>query len=168
MASAGSSQTSFLHPLEISYGSEVGASIYGGMSWSFRAASTLQVSFSVSAPVAYSLMCEGTGDPLACTDNWNLNSANQGVLASGPTVFQIMSEWGVPIYYSGIFNPGDIYTLSLSNQGESPIPVQSGGDGGGLVVDMLVVPEPGSMALGGLCLTLLVLARARHCRSEEG
>ena len=158
-ASVGASQNSFLHPQELSYLSHEGGwgtpSQNGTMpsGASSQATSVLQVSFSVSAPVAYSLMCEGTGDPLACSDNWNLNGVNQGVLASGPTPFQVNFEWGVPIYYSGTFIPGDIYTLSLSSAGSL--------DGGGLRVDLTPVPEPSSTVLLGLGLLLALVWRFR-------
>lgn len=152
-ASVGSGQTSFLHSQELYYGSnEQGwgtPAQYPNMpsgAWA-EATSSLQVSFSVSAPLAYSLTCTMLGDPVSCADSWSLNSATEGVLATGPDSLQRMNEWGVPIDYAGTFNPGDIYTLSLSSAGSL--------DGGGLRVDLLVVPEPSSLSLVGFGLLLV-------------
>lgn len=169
-ASVYAGQTSFLHPLELSYRSFEFAG--GTQEGNGEGSSSLQVSFSVSSPVAYDFTCEATGDPLACWDIWNLSSAIQGVLAAETTGSLLQeARYGLPIDYSGTFNPGAVYTLTLSSEGGKP---GSGSppfeDGGGLFADLTIAsgsvsqPVPDSVAtvaLLGTVLCLLVAVRTK-------
>jgi hypothetical protein len=155
------SQTSFLHPLELYYNSweaTWGTPPYSGLlppgTWAYGT-SSLQVSFNVSSPVAYSLTYEGLLDPLGGGFSLTLSSALQGVLINTNSG-QLMNygEYGVPINYSGTFEPGDIYTMNIYSEGEL--------DDNGVMVDIVVVPEPSSMVLGGLALGVSLVCRLRR------
>lgn len=160
-ATISAGQNSFLHSQELYFGSSEfgsGSSTYG---WSAQATSSLQVTFSVSAPLAYSLAVQGSGDPLATYDSYNLSSANLGVLVNGNTQTMLQAnDYGERLNYSGIFNPGDIYTLTLGSQGGAIGPAPYG-DGGGFLADLTVVPEPSITALAGLAFLIFLLRTHR-------
>jgi hypothetical protein len=160
-------QKSFLHSQELYFNSsEFGSgSPSSANGWSAQALSSLKVTFSVSDPVTYNLIVQGLGDPIASFDSYNLSSANQGVLASGDTRTMIqMQDYGNRLSYSGTFNPGDVYTLTLESQGGANGPAPFG-DGGGLLAD-LVVPEPSMTALAGLAF-LIFLLRPHRMRQRR-
>jgi hypothetical protein len=157
------SQNSFLHPQELNYSSfegnsgtlaSSGANVQGKY-WYGGGGSSLQVSFEVLSPVPYTLWVSGTGDPVSVADSYTLSSAAQGVLVSS-TSTNLLNYWGPRIYYSGVFNPSDIYTLTLTSNGEN--------DGGGLMAD-LTVPEPSTAGLAGLAL--LVFCFGTRCRVSK-
>jgi PEP-CTERM motif len=159
-ASAYGNQISWLHAREISYASWEASSgspsLNGNMPPGTRAQSVslLQVRFSVSDPVGYTLSCRGTGDPLSAWDTYSLGSADHGMLATGDTGQMLLEQqYGIPIYYYGTFLPGDVYTLDLYSAGAL--------DGGGLVVDLVATPEPGSTSLVGLGLIMALAWRMR-------
>lgn len=155
-----STQDSFLHPQELYFSSSASVSgspwpIYGSPTsqWWGQANSSLQVTFMVSAPVAFNLIVEGTGDPLAAGGTYNLSSSAQGALVNGNTdTLSYYGEYGVPVKYSGTFDPGNIYTLSLTSGG--------GLDGGGFLAD-LTVPEPSMTSLAGLAFLIFLLRAQR-------
>lgn len=76
------------------------------------------------------------------------------MLVTGDTGQMLQEQqYGIPIYYSGTFVPGDVYMLDLYSAGAL--------DGGGLVVDLVVTPEPGSTSLAGLGLLMALAWRMR-------
>jgi hypothetical protein len=161
-ATIGANQSSFLHSQELYYQSGEFASPSSANGWVATGDSSLQVTFSVAAPVAYNLSVLGLGDPLGSSDSYNLSSANLGALMNGNTGTMLQAnDYGIRLNYSGTFNPGDVYTLTLDSHGGAIGPAQFG-DGGGLQVD-LVVPEPSMTALEGLAF-LIFLLRPRRMR----
>jgi hypothetical protein len=163
-------QTSFLHPQELYFSSTEFGSTPGTESsqWTAQGSSFLQVTFTVSAPTPYTLTCTGTGDPIASYLSYNLSGADQSVLVNGDTSTMFNSrfqEYGVPFIYTGSFNPGDVYTLTLQSQGGF---IGSGpnGDGGGFVAD-LVVPEPSMTAFAGLAFLIFLLQAYRMRQPKQ-
>jgi hypothetical protein len=149
------SQTSFLHPQELYFNSVEGGDIPGSQlsQWTAQGSSSLQVTFTVSAPTPYTLTCRGTGDPVASYLSYNLSSADQGVLVNGNTYTMLnVHEFGAPFIYTGSFDPGEVYTLTLQSQGGFTGPGPNG-DGGGFIAD-LVVPEPSITAFAGLAFLI--------------
>lgn len=158
-------QNSFLHSGELYFNStEHGSASETANGWIAQGSSSLQVTFSVSAPVAYNLGVLGLGDPSASYDSYNLSSANQGMLVNGNTgTMEQAEDYGNRLNYSGTFSPGDVYTLTLGSgggDGGGPGYFNTFGDGGGLLVD-LTVPEPSTTALAGLAFLILIV-RARR------
>ncbi|HVM48083.1 MAG TPA: hypothetical protein VMU04_08650 [Candidatus Acidoferrum sp.] len=151
-ASVSAGQTSFLRPQELSYSSSVAES-GSAMPDGYTESSFLQVSFSVSAPLAYSLTCQRGPDPAFSNETWSLASANQGQLLSSPTS-PGPPGWDGPFDYSGTFLPGDVYTLTLNETGGAVMP--NSFDAGGLSVDLVAAPEPSTLALEALGLALLL------------
>ncbi len=151
-STVGVSQNSFLHSQEISYSSVEsvsGSSSYAVQNWSGQGSSLMQVSFQVLTPLSYTLMVAGTGDPASTSDNYSLTSSGEGTLVNGSTftMLNVNHNYGGSIDYSGIFNPGNTYTLTFSSEGNA--------DGGGLHAD-LVVPEPSLAALAGMALVIFL------------
>jgi hypothetical protein len=111
----------------------------------------LNVRFQVSTPTPFRLEIRGTGDPTAAWDIYRLTSLDRGVLANGTTGTMLTQQsYGIPILYSGLFLPGDVFTLNASSEFSL--------NGGGLSVHLTAVPEPTAAAFAGL-LGFLLLAR---------
>lgn len=152
------SQNSFLQSQELYYSSfETVSGTPGDPDqpsgyWSGAGTSSLQVSFEVLSPVSYTLRLVGTGDSAAGSDTYNLSSAAQGTLVGGSTYTMLFQQhnYGGPIYYSGVFDPGNTYTLTLTSSGNL--------DGAGLMAD-LTVPEPSMPALAGLVFLIFCFRR---------
>lgn len=123
--------------------------------------SYLQVSFMVATATPYSLSCTipYENDPEFSSETWTLASANLGNLVTGPPT---MGNIAGTFNYSGMFTPGDVYTLTLqehaSQHGGQPI-VQ--GEVGFLDVS-LAIPEPKSSLLLGMGMLGLVAIRHRR------
>lgn len=158
-------QNSFLHSQELYFNSSVNDYNFttGSGFWQATGSSSLQVSFSVSSPTEFLLSVGGLGDPTGTADSYNLSSADLGVLVNGNTG-TMFGQYGngILINYSGIFNPGDIYTLTLqTSRSDGGLAPDNFPEIGGLLVD-LTVPEPSMTALAGLAF-LIFLLRAHRC-----
>ncbi len=154
------SQNSFLHSQEIFYSSvesAAGFSDNGSLSgrWMGQGSSLLSVTFQVAAPTPFSFVVAGTGDSASTSDSYSLTSSGEGTLLSGNTftMVHVDHNYGGFIDYSGIFNPGNTYTLILDSVGNS--------DGGGLQADLTTVPEPSLAALAGLAFAIFRLRGRR-------
>jgi hypothetical protein len=125
--------------------------------------SFLQVSFMVGTATPYELTLTRGFDTFFGPGTWTLSSANLGTLVDTPSGPVNSGQFS----YSGIFTPGDVYTLTL-RQGAGLADTSQG------EIDTfqatLVVPEPKSSILfgmGALCLFFLRQWRksGQHFRS---
>lgn len=115
--------------------------------------SYFQVSFMVATATPYDLDITRGVDPSFSGETWSLNSANLGNLVSGPSGVDGLSTEGT-FNYSGMFTPGDVYTLTLyehaTSHGGAPLVTEEEGD----LQATLSVPEPKSsllLAMGIVC-----------------
>lgn len=129
--------------------------------------SSFQVSFMVATTTPYDLTLTRGIDPSFSQETWSLTSANFGSLVSGPPpVFPGGPTAEGTFNYSGMFNPGDVYTLTMYEHaafhGGAPSVTGEEGD----LQALLEVPEPESSFLLGMGALCLIAARHRR-KSEE-
>jgi hypothetical protein len=115
--------------------------------------SYFQVSFVVATATPYDLILNRGNDTYFGPGTWTLTSANLGTLV-GPDI----SHNTGPFNYTGMFTPGDVYTLTLQ---QSAGVAQSPGELETLQAT-LEVPEPKWSFLLGMGMLCLVVVRRRR------
>jgi hypothetical protein len=123
----------------------------------FSAWSSLAVSFSVSSPVTYEATVNGNDDDWTTFGFGSLSSAKQG------TLFGFNGEVGGPmgegLFYTGLLLPGDVYTLSITEEAgwdRDPEDLASS------YLDVTFeVPEPSVTGLAGIAGISFLLLRFR-------
>jgi hypothetical protein len=156
-------------------GSGYGCNAFGGNNTLYAGdgggISILNVSFSVSSPVPYTLVVAVYNDLYDATFSCDLTSSGTSVLGGSspyisegafPTPFWQYGVTGPAYQYSGELEPGTVYTLNASLNCITGDPL------GGLVndmgVDLAIVPEPSSVALCAIGAFLFKL-RKPICRN---
>lgn len=174
IALAGSSMqlTTSLSPGQISFSSDTyiytGGGAGSGQSSFAEADYTFSLTFNVSSQTGFNLSfptLQGSGRQHTLDQQFNLSSAKDGVLVSNPSVGP---------GFSGVFNPGDTYTLSTSEAITADTPDFYGNDWRqdldfdltaiNLANGVSPVPEPSSSLLFGIAalgMAMIALHRKR-------
>lgn len=162
VALAGSSMqlTASLSPGQIGFSSDAyiytGGGAGSGQSCYAEAHYTFSLTFNVSGQIGYNLSfptLQGSGRQHTLDQQFSLSSANDGILVANPSVGP---------GFSGIFNSGDTYTLSISEEITADTPDFYGNDwrqdldfdltAFNLTNGVSPVPEPSSSLLFGVVL----------------
>ncbi len=170
LTSSSANQTSFEMANQISCSTYVvcqapfGANYNGSGSAHADGTSFFNVSFSVSTPTTFSITENDFNDQGFFGGTFTLSSANNGVIVSGPPVYNY--GFGAVNQYSGLLEPNDTYTLQISTSIEvSQSTYQDVAQNTAGINVVMAVPEPSSSLLleaGAVILGLVTILKRRR------